>query len=454
MSSSMEWNGNQQLESFPSLVAQSLRVNNAEGVNCSGSLTIFDSAFKKARQFKWQASYVGGGRWDIRGKENGVVGCDGFDHSDKVNSQVKFFVRDRLNDMRTRGAILGAKAKVVEKEDSGKPTPPPPLPPAPQPPLPPLLTTPPAKADGALPGASPIAPAMTVVRIPVNRIRRNKEQPRKRFRKAGLISLSDSMKVKGQKQLIEVIQIFGDPNADYELVTGERRLRAAQLGGMSHLNAIVKSSQEIPDKKAQRRHCATADYHREGYSKLEIALELMAEKREGDTVEEMRHTFGRSTAWVYQHLILNDLIPELQKLLDPDLPRSKQLSFPIACRIARAPKDKQMAIHLKVLAVKGSALKLIEVNRLLDELMPNRMPGRIRGPADYVKKLELIIPRTLGDALKANGYSDKVFDSLVLNDKAGTTQAMLGQLVTAIDNLTSLKGKIQDALKLRAKKRA
>ena len=262
------------------------------------------------------------------------------------------------------------------------------------------------------------------------------------------------MKVKGQKQLIEVIQIFGDPNADYELVTGERRWRAAQLGDISHLNAIVKSSREIPDKKAQRRHCATADYHREGYSKLEIALELMAEQQEGDTVEEMRHTFGRSTAWVYQHLALNDLIPELQNLLDPDLPRSKQLSFTIGCRIARAPKDKQMGIHLKVLAVKGSALKLIEVNRLLDELMPNRMPGRVRAPADYVKNLELIIPRILGNALKADGYPDKVFNSLVLNDKSGISETMLDQLAKAIDNLRSLQGKMQEALKGRARKPA
>lgn len=286
---------------------------------------------------------------------------------------------------------------------------------------------------------------MVAVRLPVSRIRRNPDQPRKHFRKYALQELAESMISDGQRQLIEVIRVNDDPKVDYELITGERRWRAAAIGGLTHLNAIVKDPNEVPDKKRQHHLCFVADFHREGYSKLEIALALMKEKENGATIEELRHICGRSDAWVYQHLALNDLVPELKNLLDPSLPRPEQLSFTIGCRLARLPQEQQMQAHRRVSAITGARLQLIEVKRLLAEAVPERPSGRPRKPADYVSSLRVIVPRCAADALTADGFSDKVFGSLVDNTGPQAVAAMLEQIAAAINGLTSLRRKIQEA---------
>jgi len=204
-------------------------------------------------------------------------------------------------------------------------------------------------------------------------------------------------------------------------------------------------------KARQHRLCFVADFHREGYSKLEITLALMREKENGTTVEELCHICGRSITWVYQHLTLSDLVPELKKLLDPSLPKSERLSFSIGCRIARAPQERQMEIYRQVVQVTGSRLRLIKVNQLLAEIIPDRNTGRPRKPADYVHNLGLIIPRAAADALTADGFPEKAFTSLVDNKGPQVVVTMLENISTAIQGLKSLKEKIQAAQKRQQK---
>ena len=444
-SSTKEWRGSQALENFPSLVAQTFRVTGERGRSCSGSLTLYDGDFRKNRQFLWTASYLGEAHWRITGKESGAVSFDGFSPNKGVNHETTVFVRDRLNGMKKAGDIF----RPQPKPDQGvqpKPPPPPSPPPSPPPPAPPASETA-ASATPAtiLPGAPDIAPPMLAVRIPVNRIRRNPEQPRKYFRKHALKELAGSMKADGQLQLIQVVRVAGDPKADYEIIIGERRWRAAQIGGITHLNAIVKDPKEVPDKKKQHRLCFISDHFHEGYTKLETALALMQEKENGASVEELCKICGHSVAWVYQHLALNDLVPELKELLDPSLPREQQLSFSIGYRIARIPKDRQMEVYHRVLAVSGARLQLIEVNRLAAEIVPDKSAGRPRKPIQYVRSLRWIVPRAAADALTADGYPDKAFGSLVqYTDPAGVA-AMLGQIDQAINGLKSLRRKIEEA---------
>ena len=457
-----QWKGEQPLPNLTTLVARSLNVTSEHDRTCAGSLVIYDDAFKRLMSFTYHADYMNDGRWAIVGKPSGASE-EGFSKNRTVEHEIRVFVQDTLNNMRTRGDIFKPQSKGTNGDKPAPPpktpTPPPKPAPPPSPPKPPPAPLPPQPgpkpqpaASNDLPGASDIAPPIVAVRIPVNRIRPNPEQPRKRFRKYALRKLADSMKSEGQCQLVQVIRVFGDPKADYELIIGERRWRAAQIGGMPYLDATVKSFKEVPDKKTQRRKCFVADFHHEGYSKLETALALMREKEDGATVEELCDICGRSIAWVYQHLALNDLVPELQRLLDMDLPRLEQLSFGIGCRIARVTKERQMEVYRKVSSITGSRLQLIEVNKLVKELIPDRQGGRQRKPADYVRNLRWIVPRTAGDALTASNYPDPTFASLVDHTGQAALEEMVGQIDTAIGGLTSLKKKISEAQKSRQKK--
>ncbi|QEK13527.1 nucleoid occlusion protein [Crassaminicella thermophila] len=75
-----------------------------------------------------------------------------------------------------------------------------------------------------------------VLQVPVDSILPNPYQPRKVFKKGNLEELSESIKLYGVLQPISVRKIGQD---QYELVAGERRLRAAKLANLETIPAIV-----------------------------------------------------------------------------------------------------------------------------------------------------------------------------------------------------------------------
>ena len=82
-----------------------------------------------------------------------------------------------------------------------------------------------------------------VRRIPMGQIRPNPMQPRKEFRDDDLSDLESSLRVNG---LIQPVTVRPAPSGSgYELITGERRFRAAQRLNWTEIPAIVR---EIADK--------------------------------------------------------------------------------------------------------------------------------------------------------------------------------------------------------------
>ncbi len=74
-----------------------------------------------------------------------------------------------------------------------------------------------------------------VMFLPARAIRPNPSQPRKIFREEALAELADSIRQHGILQPLSVRRVGGG----YELVAGERRLRAAQMAGLSEIPCIV-----------------------------------------------------------------------------------------------------------------------------------------------------------------------------------------------------------------------
>lgn len=76
----------------------------------------------------------------------------------------------------------------------------------------------------------------TIVNVDINKVIPNPRQPRTTFREESLQELAESIKQRGIAQPILVRMRKGE----YELVAGERRLRAAKLAGLTAVPAIVK----------------------------------------------------------------------------------------------------------------------------------------------------------------------------------------------------------------------
>ena len=72
--------------------------------------------------------------------------------------------------------------------------------------------------------------------LPLSKIKRNENQPRKHFDEAALQELSDSIKANGVLQPILVRK----NGSDYEIVAGERRYQAAKKAGLQEIPAIIR----------------------------------------------------------------------------------------------------------------------------------------------------------------------------------------------------------------------
>jgi ParB family transcriptional regulator, chromosome partitioning protein len=76
--------------------------------------------------------------------------------------------------------------------------------------------------------------------IPVELIRPNPDQPRKEFNGESLLALAESIEAKGVLQPLVVRAL---PGGTYELIAGERRLRAAKIAKLEEVPAIIRNAE-------------------------------------------------------------------------------------------------------------------------------------------------------------------------------------------------------------------
>ncbi len=89
----------------------------------------------------------------------------------------------------------------------------------------------------------PESRSLRLVLLPVDEIRPNPYQPRRRFDETGLKELADSIRSAG---LIQPL-IVRKTARGYELIAGERRLRACRLAGFSEAPCIVRDTPNESD---------------------------------------------------------------------------------------------------------------------------------------------------------------------------------------------------------------
>ena len=147
--------------------------------------------------------------------------------------------------------------------------------------------------------------------IEIAEIRPNPYQPRTRFSPEELHDLAESIKEQGVLQPILVIR---GKESGYELVSGERRLRAVQQLGWTRIPAVVKAaatSQEMAEwaiiENVQRDDLNPLEQAR-AYNRLIEEFQLAP--------EEVAKKVGRDRATVANYVRLLKLVPEVQALLE------------------------------------------------------------------------------------------------------------------------------------------
>jgi ParB family transcriptional regulator, chromosome partitioning protein len=156
-----------------------------------------------------------------------------------------------------------------------------------------------------IPGA---AQDQGLLEVPVAAISPNPRQPRTEFPEESLAALARSIREVGVIQPVVVRPRDGG----YELVAGERRLRAARLAGLASIPAIVREG----DDTESLREALIENIHREDLAPLELAAafqELLEEL--GVTQETLAERLGYSRAHIANTIRLLSLPGDVQRLL-------------------------------------------------------------------------------------------------------------------------------------------
>jgi ParB family chromosome partitioning protein len=146
--------------------------------------------------------------------------------------------------------------------------------------------------------------------VPADLIDPNPRQPRKDFDAAGLAELAESIRARGVLQPIVVRGIAG---GRYELVAGERRLRATRIAGIDSIPAMIRDADDW-----ERLDLALAEnMAREDLNAVEEARACaMLVDDLGLTREEVGKRVGRSRAAISNLIRLLDLPEEALELIE------------------------------------------------------------------------------------------------------------------------------------------
>ena len=153
-------------------------------------------------------------------------------------------------------------------------------------------------------------PGVLLLEVGLNQITTNKHQPRKIFDEETLASLTASVRELGVLQPLLVRPIDGDDR--YELVAGERRLRAAKRAGLTTVPVVVRTV----DDTTSLEHALVENLHRQDLNPLEEAAAYQQLIEDFHlTHDQVATRVGKSRAAVSNTLRLFQLPPAIQKLV-------------------------------------------------------------------------------------------------------------------------------------------
>ena len=142
--------------------------------------------------------------------------------------------------------------------------------------------------------------------IPIDIIRPSRYQPRVKFDEEALYELAESIKENGLIQPITVRQV----DNYYEIIAGERRLRACKMAGMSTIPCYIMS----PSDNQAAQMALVENVQREDLTAIEEAQAYVQLMRQADiTQEEVAKRVGKSQSAVANKIRLLNLADPIQQ---------------------------------------------------------------------------------------------------------------------------------------------
>lgn len=158
-------------------------------------------------------------------------------------------------------------------------------------------------------GLAPTEPRRADLKVPIEKLRANPDQPRRTFSQDQLEELAASVKEKG---IIQPLIVRETGEGGYEIVAGERRWRAAQMAQLHEVPVIVREFDdtevlEVAIIENIQRADLNAVEEAAGYKQLM--------DRFGHTQEKLAEALGKSRSHIANLLRLLSLPLDVQKLV-------------------------------------------------------------------------------------------------------------------------------------------
>jgi len=154
--------------------------------------------------------------------------------------------------------------------------------------------------------SSPAKDTSDILRIPVDLIEPNPFQPRKSFDSEALEELAESIRTFG---LIQPLTVRAKSNGKYQIISGERRYRAARLAGLEMVPAYIRDASD----QGMLEMAIVENIQRENLDPIEVAMSYQRLIDECNlTQEKMAERVGKKRASVTNYLRLLKLPAKVQ----------------------------------------------------------------------------------------------------------------------------------------------
>jgi ParB family chromosome partitioning protein len=227
--------------------------------------------------------------------------------------------------------------------------------------------------------------------ISLDSIDGNPFQPRSHFDEQALEELAGSIRKLG---IVQPLTVRETENGRYQLIAGERRLRAARLAGLTHVPAYIRTA----DDQAMLELALVENIQREDLDAIEVAISfqrLIEECRL--TQEQLSERVGKQRSTISNYLRLLRLPAEIQLGL-----RNKHVMMGHARTLVNIENPKtQMDVYYRIVDGDLSVRQVEELVRLLQS-------AKIKDPATRERKKKLN-----DDFLQLSEHLNRIFSTRV-----------------------------------------
>ncbi len=222
-------------------------------------------------------------------------------------------------------------------------------------------------------GQEHIVTADAVNEIDIDKIEANPFQPRTAFNEESLEELARSIKELG---IIQPITVRTIENHKFQLISGERRLRAAQLAGLTKIPAYIR----FADDQGMLEMALVENIQREDLDAIEVAISYQRLIEECKlTQESMSDRVGKKRSTISNYLRLLKLPAEIQLGI-----RDKQISMGHARALVNIENEKtKLDIYYKIIDEGLSVRKTEDIIRDVNTPKTNGTNEKVRLPEEY-----------------------------------------------------------------------